>query len=533
MSRPLPLLLLLLFAGCQDSLVLPSEGAPNLVTILQGDGQQGTVGQPLGDSLAIRVTDARGRPVVELPVAVNLVSGGSVTPAGLLTDQDGRVAFRWVLATVAGAQTLEVGAGDGGQISPKAVFVAAALAGPVSTMSRQQGDHQSGQTGTVLPESLIVRLADDFGNPVSGVGVTWTAADGSVSPGAVLSDDGGLARAEWTLGITVGGQTATAHLDPIPGTEVDFSATATPGPPSILAIAVQPPDLATVGTPFTRHPVIQVEDANGTPVAVPGIVVTAALSSTTGTLGGTVTRTTDAAGLATFDDLFLLGPAGSYTLFFAAPGYVSVTSNPIALASRQPSSALSTVELAPSILVAGGGAAEVTVVVRDAGNTPIAGVAVTLSASGMGNTLVQPTALTDGSGVARGSISSTVAEEKRVTAMAGAVRLDQVATLEVIPGAPTPSATTADVHDGHRFRSTPITIRTRDGFGNDLKTGGYAGQLAVRVSGANSASPSVVDNGDGTYSASYFPLFSGDDEIAITLNGVAIKGSPYRSKVKK
>jgi len=103
----------------------------------------------------------------------------------------------------------------------------------------------------------------------------------------------------------------------------------------------------------------------------------------------------------------------------------------------------------------------------------------------------------------------------------------------VVAGPPAAGATDADVPDGKRFQFTTITIHSRDRFGNELKTGGYAGQFVVKVSGDNSATPVVSDNGDGTYSATYLPFFKGHDQIDITLNGVAIKGSPYRSEVRK
>src|SRR5690606_8314682 len=42
----------------------------------------------------------------------------------------------------------------------------------------------------------------------------------------------------------------------------------------------------------------------------------------------------------------------------------------------------------------------------------------------------------------------------------------------------------------------------------------------------------ITDNGDGTYTVSYTPTVAGSDEIAITLDGVAISGSPYTSSVE-
>ena len=64
---------------------------------------------------------------------------------------------------------------------------------------------------------------------------------------------------------------------------------------------------------------------------------------------------------------------------------------------------------------------------RDEFGNPIAGVAVTLAATGDGNMLVQPADSTDESGQARGSFSSTVAGTKSVSAT-----VDSVAVLQIV-----------------------------------------------------------------------------------------------------
>jgi hypothetical protein len=56
--------------------------------------------------------------------------------------------------------------------------------------------------------------------------------------------------------------------------------------------------------------------------------------------------------------------------------------------------------------------------------------------------------------------------------------------------------------------------------------------VVVTVGGANRRNPFTArDNGDGTYTGSYVPFVLGTDTIGITLNGIAISGSPYTSVV--
>src|SRR5690606_41914978 len=88
---------------------------------------------------------------------------------------------------------------------------------------------------------------------------------------------------------------------------------------------------------------------------------------------------------------------------------------------------------------------------------------------------------------------------------------------------------TAVVPNGTAGSVTTITVQAKDANGNNLTTGGAT--VAAAVSGANTATPAVVDNGDGTYTLTYTPTTSGTDNVAITLNGNAISGSPYSSIV--
>ena len=75
----------------------------------------------------------------------------------------------------------------------------------------------------------------------------------------------------------------------------------------------------------------------------------------------------------------------------------------------------------------------VTVTARDPFGNPVSGVTVVLAASGGGNTVTQP-GLTNASGVATGTVSSTVAGVKTISATVGGVAITQTATVTVDPG---------------------------------------------------------------------------------------------------
>jgi hypothetical protein len=105
-----------------------------------------------------------------------------------------------------------------------------------------------------------------------------------------------------------------------------------------MLIATQPSTTVNAGTDFTQPVMIKISDGNG--IAVPGIVVTAAIQSGTGGTLTNNTATTDASGNATFTNLQLSGPSGNvYTLNFKVSGSTNlVVSNTISVCSNPVSS---------------------------------------------------------------------------------------------------------------------------------------------------------------------------------------------------
>lgn len=95
-----------------------------------------------------------------------------------------------------------------------------------------------------------------------------------------------------------------------------------------------------------------------------------------------------------------------------------------------PSAAQSTVEVSDTTAAPDGvESVTVTVTVLDAAGDPVPGIPVVLSSTGTGNTITQPTALTNASGVATGSIVSTVPEAKTISATANGSAITDTAAL--------------------------------------------------------------------------------------------------------
>ena len=525
--------LALLSAACSgDELNLPSEGDPGTIEALAGNGQTGEVGGPLAESLVVRVTDSHDRPIQDQPVEFILRGdlSGQLLPDTVLTDAAGRAASRWQLGTEAGPQQAE--ARVVGAPAPLAVtFSAIADPAPPNSLDIMGGNNQAGQIGDVLPESLEVALTDQYGNPIAGADIEWSAQNGSVSSAVVTTGNNGRAAVQWTLGIIPGTQRVTASYASVNGSPATFAAAATVGSPPRLVILTQPSTTAMSGVPFAQQPMLQVEDNLGNPIPQAGISVTAGISSGGGTLGGNTTLTTDVTGKVQFTDLAISGPAGPRVLIFAAAGHTSATSRPINVTASTPNPSLSTLSATPGTISAstGSSSATITVSAKDGSGNPVVGAVVVLSVSGSGNQITQP-GLTNSSGTATGSLSSATSEVKTVSATVDNVAIAQTVDVTVTPGPADPATSSAIVPSGKIFQRTTIVVTARDQWGNQLVSGGSV--VVMTVSGANPRNPiTAADNGNGTYTLSYTPFGIGTDTITITLNGTSIGGSPYTSSV--
>lgn len=191
-----------------------------------------------------------------------------------------------------------------------------------ATLTLVAGDAQTMNVGLPLTEPLVVRLEDAFGNgiPDEEVSFSVTLGGGSMNVSTAVTDEAGLAVAEWTLGPAVGLHTARATLTGQQTPFVDFTATAVSGGAVRVAVTAEPGSM-TAGTTGTFQ-VVAFDAFDNVDAAFTGGVTVSITDGPGGaTLQGTTTRAA-VAGIATFDDL-RLDVAGSYTLTFASAGLTS------------------------------------------------------------------------------------------------------------------------------------------------------------------------------------------------------------------
>jgi hypothetical protein len=384
---------------------------PTTLVLVSGNNQTAPGGFEAAEDLVVRLQDDNGNGIGGRSISWVVSSGaGSVSPTTISTDPNGLATTRWTLPVAVGTYTNAVSAVFSGL--PPVQFTATATADAPSTIELVSGNNQSAVVGTQLANPLVVRVTDANGNPVSNVGVSWTAeVGGTVSANNTATDENGLAQVNRTLGLLPVTYTTIAAVDGLDGSPIAFTSTATVGAPSQLVIVAQPGSPVASGAVISPAAGVQVQDAQGNPVLQGGITVQANISSSTpgATLGVNDQRQTNTNGRANFANLTISGPPGNYRLTFTA----SVGGNALTAAESDPievtTGAASRIVILtqPSATAVNGAnfAQQPVVQIQDADGNPVetAGLAITAAIQD-GQPALGPSATvnanTDGDGIA-------------------------------------------------------------------------------------------------------------------------------------
>jgi hypothetical protein len=313
-SRGGLLLAAALFASaCSDPSGPPVPASLEANGVIPGTAMVGSAVTP-----AVLVSDSRGRPVAGATVTFAVTAGGgSVANATGSSNAEGiATPGSWTLGTTAGANTLVA---NFGALAPVTITINGTAGAPVA-IAPLAGNPTTGTVGALLTTQPGVRVTDQFGNPVSGVQVTFTpaASSGSVSGGVQNTGASGEARpGGWTLGQTEGTQTLNVSAGAL-ATAIMIQATT--APPSALERLSAVSQWTPAGQPVSEPPSVRVEDAAGNPVA--GATVTFTVTSGGGSVSGG-TQMSDALGIATVGS-WTLGPTpGTNTLTAAVRASVT------------------------------------------------------------------------------------------------------------------------------------------------------------------------------------------------------------------
>jgi len=267
---------------------------PAALTIVSGANQTAAAGSALTEALVVKVTDQYGNPVPGITVSFAVTGGAaSLSSATATTASDGKAQVNVTLGTTPGTVTISASVTG---VSPAQTFTATATVGPAVPPSIVNGNNQSAAVANALAGPLVVKVADQYGNPLVGVAVSFaiTAGSGTLSASSALTNSGGQAQVTLTLGTTAGAVTVNATISGV-ATPAVFTETATPGPPAALTYVSGNNQSGVAGSTLANPLVVKVTDQYTN--AVPGITVLFAIVSGAGTLGAP-TVITDANGLA-------------------------------------------------------------------------------------------------------------------------------------------------------------------------------------------------------------------------------------------
>lgn len=243
---------------------LAVAGAPAGMTIMAGNEQSGTVGTALADKLRVKVDDRFGNLVPGATVIWQALSGGgSLALSETTTDVNGLTETTATVGTAAGENKFKADVNNVAAVTFKALGVAGA---PV-TMSKYNGDNQVDVVGEVLDAHLKVRVLDQYGNPVSGIRVSWaaTVGGGGVQPSLSTTESGGIAETAAILG-SVPGENSYAASSGLLTPQI-FKATAQIGPPSILYRETGNNQTGAVGAELATKLKVKVSDQFGNVVS--------------------------------------------------------------------------------------------------------------------------------------------------------------------------------------------------------------------------------------------------------------------------
>ncbi len=446
--------------------------------------QTDTAGLPAAAPPSVLVTDAGGNPVAGVAVTFAVTGGGgSILPVTAVTTNASGIAAltSWTLGNVAGANTLSATAA--GLTGSPVTFTATGVAGTATQLLIQTQPSAAAQSGVALAVQPVVRLADAFGNtvPTAGTLITAALASGAGTLGGTLTATTAGGVAGFT-NLAITGPTGPYTLRFTSGTLTQATSAAITigaGAATKLVMGTQPSATAVNGVAFAVQPTVQLQDAANNPVAQAGVVVTATIQTGGGTLGGALTATTNAGGLATFTNLAITGTVGARTLLFTSGSLTQVISSTVTTTAGAATQIAINAGNGQSATVNTAVATAPSVVVRDVSGNPVAGVPVTFAAAGGGGAVL-PVApvVTSAAGVAAPTTwtMGTVAGPNSMTATSAGLAGSPVtftatgtagaATQLVIQTQPSAAAQSGVV------LAVQPAVRLADAFGNLVATNG-------------------------------------------------------------
>src|ERR1051326_6195211 len=261
-------------------------GPPVALIAVSPAFQYAVVGHAVSTLPVVKVTDASGNGIPGVAVTFQLLPppGGVATGTDQITDASGQATIgSWSIGQDAVSYFVR-GTITNGSAAPFEAH------GIPATVSATAGDGQTANSGTAVPVVPAVKAARDDGSALPNVAVTFSVLDGGgrVDGGSTVTGADGTAEpTRWVLRAAPGLHHLTAQVagrDP-----VSFSATGVAATPAAMIAESPTSQTGFFGNYLASRPAVQVNDAQGKPVA--GAAVTFSITQGDGTVSGAAQTT--------------------------------------------------------------------------------------------------------------------------------------------------------------------------------------------------------------------------------------------------
>lgn len=183
-----------------SALALASK--PSDIVVVSGDRQKAAAAAALKRPVVIRVVDASGNGVRDVPLVLSL-SHGTVPDSAPRTDSTGSATIRWTMGRSATAHSLAVHV-----TGVDKLLKVSATASPAAAANLSFEDAPPVRSATRSRAKRVYALVTDvFGNPVPDAPVMFTSRTGTVSPARAVTDEKGRALVTWTPATSAADQT--------------------------------------------------------------------------------------------------------------------------------------------------------------------------------------------------------------------------------------------------------------------------------------------------------------------------------------
>ena len=304
------------------------------LTVTTGSGQNATVAAAFSSPLAATVTDQYGNPVSGVTVTFTPPASGAsgtFTASSTAVSNASGVATSstYTANTIAGGPYNVVASATGLTSVNFSETNTAKTTG--DTLSLVSGNGQSATVAAAFTNPLVVKDADQYGNPVSGVTVTFTppasSASGTFTTSATaVTGSNGQATSNTYTANTIAGGPYNVVASATGASSVSFPETNTAKTTGDTLTATSGSgQSATVGTAFTNPLVATDTDQYGNPVSGVTVTFTPPGSGASGTFTTSSTAVTGSNGQATSNTYTANTTAGGpYSVVASATGATSV-----------------------------------------------------------------------------------------------------------------------------------------------------------------------------------------------------------------